>query len=83
MLQESVSSLLSNFCAEGVFGLLAFLEELGDFFETGIRLFFFLFGFLNVVEEETISLVIYFLGGALCFGVDVLFEGVDPVYLLF
>lgn len=36
MLEEAISSLLPYFGAEGVFGLLAFLEELGNFFETWI-----------------------------------------------
>jgi len=31
MLQEPISCLLPDFCADGIFGLLGFLEELWNF----------------------------------------------------
>jgi hypothetical protein len=83
VLQEPVSGLLAHFGAEGVFGLLAFLEKFGDLFEAGIGLLFLLLGFLDVVQEETIGLVIDFLGRALGFDVHIAFKGINPINFLF
>ena len=47
VLEKTVASLLPHLCAEGVLGLLAFLEELGHFFEAGIGLLLLLFGFFQ------------------------------------
>lgn len=58
MLQESISSLLSNFVTDGVLSLLRFLEKFRNFFETGISLLLFSFGLLDVVQEEFVSFVI-------------------------
>jgi len=83
MLEETVASLLADLGTDGVFGLLAFLEELGDLFEAGVSVLFFLLGFLNIVQEEFISFVIDFLRGALRLGIDEAFESVNPIYFLF
>ena len=82
MLQESITGLLPHLGTEGVLSLLALLEELGDFFETGIRFLFLLLGLLDVVEEEAISLIVDFLGRTLRFVVDIFLESVDPVDFL-
>lgn len=49
MLQESISSLLSNLMTDGVLSLLRLLEKFRDFFETGISLLLFSFGLFDVV----------------------------------
>ena len=82
VLEETITSLLSDFCTQGVLGLLTFLEEFWNFFKTGIRLLFFLFGILNVVEEESIGFVVDFLSWSLRFVVDVAFKGVNPIDFL-
>ena len=82
VLQESITGLLPHLSTEGVLSLLALLEELGDFFETGIRFLFLLLGLLDVVEEEAISLIVDFLGRTLRFVVDIFLESVDPVDFL-
>ena len=67
MLQETIAGLLPHLGTERVLGLLALLEELRDFFETGIRLLFLLLGLLDVVEEEFVCFVVDLLGGPLGF----------------
>ncbi len=49
MLEEAVTGLLANFGTDGVFRLLALLEEFGDSFETGVGIFLYLFRLLNIV----------------------------------
>ena len=83
VLQETIASLLSNFSTQRVFSLLTFLEKFGYFFETGIWLLFFLFSLFNVVQEESICLVVNILGWSLRLGVDKTLESVDPVDFLF
>ena len=82
MFEEPVPGFLPDFSAERVFCLLAFLEELGNFFETGIWFLFFLLGLFDVVEEEFIGLVVDLLSRPLRFGVDVTLESVDPIDFL-
>lgn len=83
MFEEAISSLLSDLGAEGVFSLLTFLEELGNFFETWIGLFLLLLGLFDVVEEELICLVVDLLSRALGLGVDEAAECINPVDFLF
>lgn len=75
MFEEPVSGLLSDFGADGVFGLLGFLEEFGDLFERRVRFLLFPFRVFDVLEEESVSLVIYLLGCSLRMGFHILFEG--------
>jgi hypothetical protein len=71
MLQESIAGLLTYLGTDGVFGLLGLLEELGDFFEAGIRLFLLLLGLFNVIEEESVGLVVDLLSRALGLALNV------------
>lgn len=82
MFQEPISGFLSNFGTDGVFRLLWFLEELGDFLEGRVWFLLFSFGILDILEKEAIGLIVNLLGGSLGVGVDVFFESAEPVDLL-
>jgi len=83
MFKETITGFLTYFSTYGIFWLLAFLEELGDFFETGISFLLLLFSFLDIVKEQFVCLIVDFLCRALWFGIDVAFESVNPVDFLF
>jgi hypothetical protein len=80
--KETVTGLLADLGADGVFGLLGLLEELGDLFEGGIGVLLFSFGVLDVLEEKSVCFVVDLLSSALGIGVDVFFQGSEPVDLL-
>ena len=82
MLEEPIAGLLPYLGTKRIFGLLTFLEELGDFLEARIRFLLSLLGLFYVVEEEFVSLVIDLLSRALRLGVNEAFESVDPVDFL-
>ena len=82
MLEEAVTGFLADLEADGVFGLLGFLEKLGDLFKAGVGFFFLALGLLDVVEEELIGFIINFLGRTLRVSVDVALENPDPVDFL-
>jgi hypothetical protein len=81
--EETVAGLLAYLGADGVVGLLGFLEEFWDFYEAGVAHFLEVLGLFDVVEEDLVGLVVDLLRGALRFAAHVFLEGTDPIYLLF
>ena len=82
MFQEPISGLLSDLRADGIFGLLRFLEELGDLLEGGVRFLLFSFGILDILEKQSVSFIVYLLGRSLGMCVHVFFKRAQPVNLL-
>jgi hypothetical protein len=80
--QKPISGLLSDLSADGVFGLLGFLEELRHLLEGRVGLLLFSFGILNILEEQPVSLIIDLLSGSLRIGFDVFLKSPKPIYLL-
>lgn len=82
MLQEPVPGLLPNLGTDGVFGLLWFLEELGDLLKRGVWLLLFSFGILDVLQEQSVRLVVDLLGCSLGMSIHVFLQRAQPVDLL-
>lgn len=83
VLQKSIACLLPYFEADWVLSLLGLLEKFRDFLKTGIGLFFLALGFLYVVEEKLVSLVIDLLRRSLRVRADIVLQCRYPIYFLF